>query len=302
MKTKKSGISIAVIGLGNMGAVLANTFLQNGYPLTVWNRSSGKADRLISQGAVQAPSVTEAVRESQLIVACVSTYEVMHGLLDPVGNELEDRILVNLTTGTPSEARRTAEWAKEHGILYLNGAIMATPSMIGSQETLIFYGGEKGLYKRLQPVLAVLGENAVYIGEDSGAPLVYDMALLTMLYGAWYSWMHAQALLRTANISAATFLPYATSWLHHVIAPVLTDLEEAEALDARVYDTEESNLNVNKLALDNIVRSSTELGIPVDWLIPIQQLANQKVEEGYGNDAFTRLFDAIESRKKINGR
>lgn len=201
--------------------------------------------------------------------------------------------MVNLTSGTPGEARRTAEWASAHGIPYLDGAIMAVPSMIGGAETLIFYGGSREAFERSRPILSVLGGNAVYLGEDPGVPLVYDLALLTMLYGAWYGYFHALAMLRTAGVSAAAFLPYAETWLRHVIAPALTDPREAAALDAGNFATDESNLTVNCHALNHIVNASTEAGIPADWLIPIRRIAAQKVAEGYGQDAFTRVFEAI---------
>ena len=34
---------ISVIGLGDMGSALARTLLNNGYSVTVWNRSADKA-------------------------------------------------------------------------------------------------------------------------------------------------------------------------------------------------------------------------------------------------------------------
>lgn len=99
--------------------------------------------------------------------------------------------------------------------------------------------------------------------------LLYDLAMLTMLYGAWYSYFHAHALLRTANISAENFLPYASNWLQHVIVPALTSKDSARILDEGFYMTDVSNMAVNKIGLDNIVKSSRELGVPADWLLPI---------------------------------
>ena len=42
---------ISVIGLGAMGSALAHTLLQNGYSVTVWNRTAEKAEPLVSAGA-----------------------------------------------------------------------------------------------------------------------------------------------------------------------------------------------------------------------------------------------------------
>lgn len=42
---------IAYLGLGGMGAAMSKRLLEAGYPLTVWNRSAGKADELLASGA-----------------------------------------------------------------------------------------------------------------------------------------------------------------------------------------------------------------------------------------------------------
>jgi len=48
---------VSVIGLGMMGSTLAQLLLRHGYRVTVWNRTSAKADPLVRDGAVLAPSV-----------------------------------------------------------------------------------------------------------------------------------------------------------------------------------------------------------------------------------------------------
>lgn len=285
--------SVTVIGLGYMGVALADAFLKGGHPTTVWNRSADKAKGLVEKGAVLAGSVSEAIAASNLVVVCLSTYKVMQEQLAPLENELSGRVIVNLTTGTPEDARKAAKWVSEQGGQYLDGAIMAIPQMIGLPETLIFYGGSKALFEAYEPTLKLLGGNAAYLGEDYGVPLIYDLSLLTMMYGAWYGSMHAHALLSTANITGTEFLPYATNWVNHLIAPLLTDPVAARARDEGNFTTDVSNLNTNKLGLEHIIHASQEQGIPVDWLMPLLTLATQKVAEGYGADSFDRVIEAI---------
>ncbi|MFE3666994.1 NAD(P)-binding domain-containing protein, partial [Streptomyces sp. NPDC059164] len=103
---------------GKMGQALAGTFLAAGHPTTVWNRTAGKADGLVAEGAVSAATVAEAVAGSELVVICVATYANVTELLAPLGGELSGKVLVNLTTGTPEDARTTSSWASGHGIAY----------------------------------------------------------------------------------------------------------------------------------------------------------------------------------------
>lgn len=287
---------ITVLGLGNMGQALAAAYLEAGHPVTVWNRSAEKADRLVGNGAVRAETAAEAIEASGMIVVCLSTYEVVRSTLMPLEAQLAGRVIVNLTTGTPDEARRMEEWTMGKDIDYLDGAIMAVPPMIGSPDALILFSGRKELFDTYLPILQVMGGSTSYLSDDTGVALLYDLAMLTMLYGAWYSYFHAHALLRTANISAKNFLPYTTNWLQHVIVPALTSPDSARILDEGFYTTDVSNMTVNKQSLDFIVKSSRELGVPADWLLPIQTVADQVVAKGFGSDGFERVFETMINR------
>ncbi|MFC7645825.1 NAD(P)-binding domain-containing protein [Streptosporangium lutulentum] len=103
--------AVTVIGLGSMGSALATALLDRGHPTTVWNRTAHRAEALAARGARPAADPGEAVTASPLIVACVLDYEALHGVLEPVGGSLEGRTLVNLTSGSPEQARETAAWA-----------------------------------------------------------------------------------------------------------------------------------------------------------------------------------------------
>lgn len=51
--------SVSILGMGAMGRTLAKTLLQNGYPVTVWNRSQSAVLR--SQAlALRLPSILQA--------------------------------------------------------------------------------------------------------------------------------------------------------------------------------------------------------------------------------------------------
>ena len=63
---------ISVIGLGDMGSALASTLLNNGYSVTVWNRSADKADPLTAAGAALASSPKEAIAASPATITCIT--------------------------------------------------------------------------------------------------------------------------------------------------------------------------------------------------------------------------------------
>lgn len=118
---------VTILGLGPMGRALAGAFLKAGHPTTVWNRSAGKADSLVSQGACLAGTAAEAAQASPLVIVCVLDYDAVHAIIRPLGDALKGRTLVNLTADAPFRARQTADWAAGREIHYLDGAIM-TPT------------------------------------------------------------------------------------------------------------------------------------------------------------------------------
>ena len=203
---------ITVVGLGAMGTALAEAFLNKGHAVTVWNRSPAKAEPLVAKGAVLAASVEEAVRSSPLIVVCLLVYDTVHEALGPAGAALSGRTLVNLTNGTPEQARAMSGWAAKHGASYVDGGIMAVPPMIGGPHALILYSGSGQAFEAFSGQLGALGTSK-YLGEDAGLAPLYDISLLTGMYGMLAGTLHALALTGAAGIPAGEFTPLLASWL-----------------------------------------------------------------------------------------
>ena len=114
---------VTVIGLGPMGQALAGAFLMNGHPTTLWNRTAEKPITLFLRGDPFKFSHRRGLCKP-LVIICVLDYNVVHEVLGPVGDALKGRTLVNLTADSPKRAREMATWAAQHGVDYLDGAIM----------------------------------------------------------------------------------------------------------------------------------------------------------------------------------
>ena len=127
---------VTVIGTGRMGSALATALYKKGFSTTVWNRTSSKTIALARQGIRVAQSLKAAAMMSDVIIVNVSDYSTTQQLLqDPgVASALAGRVLVQLSSGTPQEARHMESWAKQHGIAYLDGAIMSYPNGIGAPQ------------------------------------------------------------------------------------------------------------------------------------------------------------------------
>ena len=128
---------VSLIGLGPMGSALARA-LQRGHTLTLWNRTPSRAEALLGQGTVLAADARAAVAASPIVLVCVADYAAWRAILAQPGvaDALRGKLLVQLSTGTPQDARD--DWARLDGVGYLDGALLATPSQIGRPDTPLF--------------------------------------------------------------------------------------------------------------------------------------------------------------------
>ena len=90
----------------------------------------------IDDGVAGAPDVVSAVTARSVILISIDSYAVTMAMLqaDDVAPVLAGRTVVQLSTGTPRQAQESGEWMKVHDVSYLDGAILAGPDAIGTDD------------------------------------------------------------------------------------------------------------------------------------------------------------------------
>ncbi|OKK05870.1 6-phosphogluconate dehydrogenase [Streptomyces sp. CB03234] len=292
MKSEHDNAHVTVLGLGRMGSALAAAFLAAGHPTTVFNRTPAKADALAASGAVRADTVAEAVEASDLILVCVLDYAAVHDLLDPVAGSLAGRTLVNLTSGSPEQAREMAAWAAGHCAGYLDGGIMTTPDGVGHAESMFLYAGSPEVLAAHRETLAVLGD-PIDLGADPGLASLYDAGLLGLMWSVFGGWLHATALVGADGVAASAFTPVAVRWLTTVSG--FMD-RYAGQIDAGHYPGDDATIDVQLAAIEHLLHAGRERGI--DGRLPElhRELMAKAVAEGNGGDSYARLVDAFRGR------
>lgn len=277
---------VTVLGLGLMGQALAGAFLRAGHPTTVWNRTPAKADRLVAEGARLAPTVNDALQAAPLTIICLTDYPAVHALLDQADIDLHGTTLLNLTSGDSAQARAAARWAETRGAHYLDGAIMAIPSGIGTSEAIILHSGPESDFRTHESTLEALG-TLTHLGTDPGLASLYDMAGLTMMWSILNAWLQGTALLRTAGIPATTFAPFAQQ-----MATGVADWLPAYAtqIDANSYPAEVSALETDARAMTHLIEQSEALGINAELPKLIKAMADRSIAAGHGPEQYPVLI------------
>jgi 3-hydroxyisobutyrate dehydrogenase-like beta-hydroxyacid dehydrogenase len=287
--------AVTVLGLGPMGRALAGAFLDAGLRTTVWNRTPGKDRELVERGAIGAPSPEEAVGASGLTVICVVNYDAVDAIVrrGVVTDALKGRTVVNLTADTPDRARDAATWAAEHGIGYLDGAIMTPITTIGTLAGVFLHSGPEELYREHQPVLDVLGGTHTHLGEDIGRAASYDIALLDIFWTAMAGYAHALAVARAEGVSARELAPFAKG-----IGALFPSFFEqaAEDVDSGRFSGEGNPITSAASSMAHIVHTSESHGIDAGVMRAAEGLARRAIERGHGTDGFLRITEIMNPR------
>ena len=135
---------VSIIGLGRMGSTLARCLLEHGFGVTVWNRNPSKSRELIANGAEPAESPARAFSASPVSLVCLTDgYKALRELIGDTAasGALAGRTLVQLSTGTPRDARGSERRIRSLGAGYVDGAMLAFPEDIGMEACIFLTAG-----------------------------------------------------------------------------------------------------------------------------------------------------------------
>ncbi|MEV0171687.1 NAD(P)-binding domain-containing protein [Streptomyces sp. NPDC050803] len=281
---------ITVLGTGAMGTALARAWLAAGHPVTVWNRTPARAGHLAAEGATVAPSAAAAVAANRLVVACLLDDDSLGETLATA--DLTGRDLVNLTTGTPAQARARATWAEARGARFVDGGIMAVPPMIGSPDSgaYVLYSGSAGLFEEHRETLAVPA-GTVYVGADPGFAALHDVALLSAMTGMFAGAFHAFALVRRENIAPKDFAPLLEGWLTAMAHTLHNTADQLQSEDFTKNVV--SNLAMQAAGNATLLRTAEEQGVSPQLLTPYMDLLDRLVAQGRGEEDTTGMVDLL---------
>ncbi|WP_437786634.1 NAD(P)-dependent oxidoreductase [Sorangium sp. So ce1097] len=283
---------VSIIGLGPMGTALARALLQRGARVAVWNRTPAKAEPLVAEGAAPAASVAEAVKASPVVVVCVADYPATFRLLEPgdVAAALAGKVLVQLSTGTPEDARGGQAWAKERGADYLDGAILAVPSQMGRPESTILVSGSETAYRESKALLEKMAGSVPYLGQDVGAASALDLAFLSHLFLGLLGFYHGARLCEAEGLRVADLGAMLAS-----VAPAIGGMikQDGDVIQAGTYLGSESSLDTCARGLEMIVRQAREARI--DGGIPAfaAGLFRKGVAAGLGDESPAAMIKVL---------
>ena len=200
---------VGLIGLGLMGRPMGQNLLRAGFPLTVWNRTPGKADGLVRAGAKLAASPRDAAAQADVLITIVSDPPALEQVLwgpDGALDGLRRRsVLIDSSTVSPELARRVAAACQPRGVDFLDAPVTGGTWGAEKGELVFMIGGRAEALERVRPVLAAMGQRFFLLGPNgAGQTVKLGMNLLLALQVEAFA--EALALVTAAGVSAECLL------------------------------------------------------------------------------------------------
>ncbi len=172
---------IGWIGLGQMGIPMVTRLLANQIGVGVYNRNVAKSQEFADKGGKIYAHAAHLVRDYEAVIFMVSDYAAAVDILNPeVCAELNGKIIVNMSTVSPTENLKIKALVEQHGGIFAEAPVSGSVVPATNGTLLILFGGAADVLARLENVFAVLGQRTFHfgdVGKGSGAKLVLKSLL-----------------------------------------------------------------------------------------------------------------------------
>jgi 3-hydroxyisobutyrate dehydrogenase len=159
---------VGFVGLGTMGSSMAANVARRGLPLTVWNRTAGRATPLVEAGAVEAATPCDVARASDVVVACLpdspQVAEVLFGAGGLAEGFAEGSLFIDCSTVSPMSEREFAARLGRQGVAMLDAPVSGGSEGAIAGTLTIMVGGEAVDLERASTVLGAMGSTVTHIG------------------------------------------------------------------------------------------------------------------------------------------
>jgi 3-hydroxyisobutyrate dehydrogenase len=199
---------VAFIGLGVMGYPMAGHLAAGGFDVTVYNRTTAKAERWCQEhGGAMQPTPAAAAADAEIVLCCVGNDDDVRdvtlgedGAFQAMG---AGTLFVDHTTASADLARDLADEARARGFDFLDAPVSGGQAGAENGQLTIMVGGEAASFERATPILDCYAKSARLMG-DAGAGQLTKMVNQICIAGIVQGLSEALHFARLAGLDGAT--------------------------------------------------------------------------------------------------
>ena len=271
--------NVSFIGLGVMGYPMAGHLQNKGYNVTVYNRTTAKAEKWVEEyKGSMAKTPGEASQNSEIVFMCVGRdediIEVMEGESGILSNVAEGSIIVDHTTASAEIARNYYQKLKDKKLSFLDAPVSGGQAGAENGVLSIMIGGDEKDYNTVKPVLTSYGKAVELIGP-SGSGQIAKMINQICIAGLVQGLSEAMAFGKKSNVD-----------MEKVLSVISKGAAQSWQMENR-YRT--------------MLDGKFDYGFAVDWMRKDLSICFNEADKNGANLPVTKIVDKYYEEVQKNG-
>jgi len=209
-------MKIGFIGLGRMGSGMAANLLKAGHEVVVYNRSPGKAQALVEQGASEAASVAEACGGDVVFTMLANDKAVEAVVLGDSGivaNLKKSAIHISSSTISVALSGRLADAHAQAGQVYVAAPVFGRPDAAAAAKLFIAAAGSEAALKTCAPLFEAIGQRTFVLSDNPASANLVKLSGNFLIASVIESLGEAMALVGKGGVDLHAYLDLLTSTL-----------------------------------------------------------------------------------------
>jgi 3-hydroxyisobutyrate dehydrogenase-like beta-hydroxyacid dehydrogenase len=278
-------MKIGVIGLGHMGNAIASRLLAAGHEITVYNRTQGKAEELMRQGATVAEDLASAAAGDAVITMLADDRAVEQVVLGTrnhqglIDHQEPQTIHISMSTISAMLSRRIEEASRAQGKLFVSAPVMGRPDVARKGELIVLTAGDSNAIEKCRPVFEAFAKAIHVVGQKPEQANTTKLAANFMISCMIETMSEAFALLRKNGIDHCLFLDVmAKEFFQSPVMAKYGNIITGEQFDTRAFTVRLQEKDT-RLALDVALESQ----VPMPFAMAVENIFLAAIGRGKGN-------------------
>ena len=282
-------MKISILGIGTMGAGLAEGLIEAGHEVVVYNRTLSKTEPLVAKGAKVVLTPAQAINAADASILVVSDANIVRSILlnDETKEVLKGKKILNAATTSPMEIVEIANEVSAIGGDLAEMSILVGPEQLRNREGNFLVGCNTEALSLWNEILNSVGQNTCVgeIGDASKAET--PMLIGSMFMGATLAYSAAMAM--KLNVPKEVI----ESQLSMFVPGVEYSLPNIYARDySQAMASVNSFIDVAKTAIS----TAKSLNMDTKVFEDILELYNKAEKLGYGNQDGSAIVEVLLER------
>ena len=166
----------AFIGLGVMGYPMAGHLQKAGHSVTVYNRTTSKAEKWADEfGGNFADTPAKAAEGAEFVFCCVGNDDDLRSVITEADGALagmaSGSILIDNTTASANVARELYELAARQGVSFIDAPVSGGQAGAENGILTVMCGGDQAAFDKAAPIIDAFARSCQLLGESGSGQL-----------------------------------------------------------------------------------------------------------------------------------